>query len=139
MGALTVTCLLIVALDQLSKTAALRMLQQREIRISSRVRLSLVMNERGGMLALTTRQAVLISAVCALVLLAWLTVAQDPGTGTLMGGGLVLGGAASNLADRFRRGSIVDFVRVWWWPTFNLADAALCCGAALTVVGFWWR
>ena len=139
MGVLTVTSLLVVVLDQLSKIAALRMLHKREIRISSHVRLSLVMNVRGGMLALTTRQAVLISTVCAIVLLAWLGIAQDPGAGTLMGGGLVLGGAASNLADRFRRGLIVDFVRVWGWPTFNLADAALCCGAALSVAGFWWR
>ena len=139
MGLLTVTALVIIVLDQLSKIAALRMLRQREIAISSRVRLSLVRNARGGMLPLTTRQAVLISTACAAVLLAWLTVAQDPGAGTSIGGGLLLGGAASNLADRFRRGSIVDFVRVWWWPTFNLADAALCCGAALSVVGFWWR
>ena len=136
---LTVTFLLVVALDQLSKTAALQMLRQGEIRISSRVRLSLVMNVRGGMPRLTTRQAALISTVCALVLLAWLAVAQDPASATLMGTGLVLGGAASNLADRFGRGSIVDFVHVWRWPTFNLADAALCCGTALSVVGFWWR
>ena len=139
MGLLTVTSLVIVAIDQLSKSAALRVLREREIRISSRIRLALVVNVRGGMLALTTRQAVVVSSVCAIVLLTWLGVAHDPGRGALAGGGLVLGGAASNLTDRVQRGWIVDFVRVWRWPTFNVADAALCCGAALSVAGLWWR
>jgi signal peptidase II len=49
--------------------------------------------------------------------------------------GLVLGGALGNLADRlFRppgpfRGRVIDFVDFRVWPTFNLADAAVVCGA----------
>ncbi len=38
--------------------------------------------------------------------------------------GIILGGAVSNLVDRFRfGGAVVDFLGVYRWPTFNLADA----------------
>lgn len=61
--------------------------------------------------------------------------------GWVIGLGLVLGGALGNLTDRmFRapgplRGHVVDFIQVGsWWPTFNLADSAVVCGAILLVV-----
>jgi signal peptidase II len=49
--------------------------------------------------------------------------------------GLVGGGALGNVLDRILFGKVTDFV-VWkWyeheWPTFNVADAALCVGVAL--------
>jgi signal peptidase II len=51
--------------------------------------------------------------------------------------GLVLGGALGNLIDRilrspgFLRGGVVDFVKVGWWPVFNVADSAIVCGGIL--------
>ncbi len=52
--------------------------------------------------------------------------------------GLVLGGALGNMIDRLLSGYVVDFVllhwRDWYFPAFNVADAALSCGAALWVV-----
>lgn len=49
---------------------------------------------------------------------------------------LLLSGIVGNLIDRVRLGQVVDFLDFHWaerltWPTFNLADAAICCGAAL--------
>lgn len=49
---------------------------------------------------------------------------------------LLLSGIVGNLIDRVRLGEVVDFLDFHWaerltWPTFNLADAAICCGAAL--------
>ena len=48
---------------------------------------------------------------------------------------LVLGGAIGNLLDRIRFGSVVDFLDFYWgihhWPAFNVADSAICIGAAL--------
>ena len=29
---------------------------------------------------------------------------------------------------------LIDFVDLQWWPVFNVADAAICVGAALLVV-----
>jgi signal peptidase II len=55
--------------------------------------------------------------------------------------GLVLGGAAGNLADRlFRspgpmRGWVIDWIKLPYFPeTFNLADSALTLGVALLVL-----
>jgi signal peptidase II len=69
---------------------------------------------------------------------------------------MVLGGALGNLADRVIRGSVVDFIdyQASWvrlmnegiaklvpswhvtdhWPTFNVADIAICVGVGLMVV-----
>lgn len=50
---------------------------------------------------------------------------------------LILGGAVGNLVDRVRFGHVVDFLDFhafgWHWPAFNLADAAITCGALLLV------
>ena len=51
---------------------------------------------------------------------------------------LVLGGALGNYLDRLVRGYVIDFVDWHWknspslhWPTFNVADAAICVGVLL--------
>ena len=56
-------------------------------------------------------------------------------------GGLVLGGAISNLLDRMLRegsgflgGQVVDFIDPQWFPVFNLADAAIDIGGLLLVI-----
>ena len=50
---------------------------------------------------------------------------------------LIMGGALGNVIDRIRFGAVVDFVQ-WhvagfYWPAFNIADSAICIGAALMV------
>ena len=48
---------------------------------------------------------------------------------------LVLGGALGNLHDRLRFGYVVDFIQLhaagYYWPSFNVADSAICVGVAL--------
>ncbi|HVS41866.1 MAG TPA: signal peptidase II [Candidatus Dormibacteraeota bacterium] len=46
--------------------------------------------------------------------------------------GAVLGGAAANAVDRFRQGYVVDFIDLHRWPVFNVADAAIVAGIAVT-------
>lgn len=48
--------------------------------------------------------------------------------------GLVVGGAVGNLVDRMIGGTVVDFLDVGSWPTFNLADVAITSGAVLLVL-----
>ncbi len=43
----------------------------------------------------------------------------------------ILGGAVANLADRAADGVVTDYLHTGWWPTFNLADVAICVGVAL--------
>jgi signal peptidase II len=55
---------------------------------------------------------------------------------------LVLGGALGNLVDRIRYGYVIDFIdfQASWggtshhWPTFNVADIAICIGVALMAI-----
>jgi signal peptidase II len=56
--------------------------------------------------------------------------------------GLVCGGAIGNLLDRIRSSQgVVDFIDVWigkfHWPTFNVADMAVSCGAIALALVLW--
>lgn len=52
--------------------------------------------------------------------------------------GLLLAGIVGNLTDRARLGFVVDFIDVqfgsWHYPTFNVADMAICTGAGLLLL-----
>ena len=54
---------------------------------------------------------------------------------------LITGGAMGNFVDRLIRGYVIDFIDWHWrnqpgmrWPTFNVADAAICVGVALMLL-----
>lgn len=51
---------------------------------------------------------------------------------------LLLAGIAGNVTDRLRLGFVIDFIDVqfgsWHYPTFNVADAAICVGAGLLIL-----
>ena len=57
--------------------------------------------------------------------------------------GLVLGGAVGNLVDRFGRGEglldggVIDWIELWFIPTFNLADASVTVAVALLLIQAW--
>ena len=52
---------------------------------------------------------------------------------TAMPYALVIGGAIGNVIDRIIHGHVVDFIQWhwqdWYWPAFNIADAAIVGGA----------
>jgi signal peptidase II len=79
-----------------------------------------------------------ISVVVSMVLTLWLW--RLPRQQQLLGFALacILGGALGNLIDRVMLGYVVDFISVyyaqWRFATFNVADAAISCGAALLVL-----
>ena len=54
---------------------------------------------------------------------------------SVVGLGIAIGGGLSHMVDLITRGAIVDFVSIGRWPTFNLADVALCAGWRLAVIG----
>lgn len=56
--------------------------------------------------------------------------------------GMILGGALGNLVDRLRSGQgVVDFIDVgigdMRWPTFNIADIGVSCGALVLAYVLW--
>lgn len=52
---------------------------------------------------------------------------------------LILGGALGNLLDRLYYGYVIDFIDVnfgnWHYPTFNIADCAICIGIMFFIMG----
>jgi signal peptidase II len=51
---------------------------------------------------------------------------------------LLLAGILGNVVDRIRLGYVIDFIDFqfgnWHYPTFNIADIAICTGAGLLVL-----
>lgn len=78
-----------------------------------------------------------VAALVSVALVIWLhrlpASAWDRGVALAM----ILGGALGNLWDRLTLGYVVDFIhlhyREYYWPAFNLADAAITSGAVLLV------
>jgi signal peptidase II len=54
---------------------------------------------------------------------------------------LVFGGAFGNVWDRLFRGTVTDFLQVFFgsyeFPSFNAADSAITVGAALLLIDLW--
>lgn len=51
--------------------------------------------------------------------------------------GLQLGGAVGNLIDRLLMGKVTDFISVWNFPVFNIADASISVGVVVLLLGVW--
>ncbi|MDP9070562.1 MAG: signal peptidase II [Actinomycetota bacterium] len=128
----------VVTLDQLTKAWALRALADGPVHLIWTLRLDLSFNS-GAAFGLGRGLAPLLVAV-GVVLVAVLLAVGGRAVTSSAGGvalGLVLGGAVGNLADRVLRahgGAVVDFIDFQWWPAFNVADAAISCGALLLIV-----
>ena len=74
-----------------------------------------------------------VTLACTVLVL--IASAGSAAHGPAAAAGLVvaLGGATGNLLDRLRRGAVVDFIALAWWPAFNLADVAIVAGVALAI------
>ena len=90
-----------------------------------------------------SRWIFLLIAIAAIVLLYRLSRGSRSGdTLRHFACGLVAGGAAGNLLDRIRSSQgVVDFIDVGIgthrWPTFNVADMAVSCGAIVLAISLW--
>ncbi len=78
--------------------------------------------------------------VLALAVSAWIVVLlrrHGDETRLSLALAMILGGALGNVIDRIRFGAVVDFVQWhvagYYWPAFNVADAAITLGAILLI------
>ena len=51
-----------------------------------------------------------------------------------IGGGILFGGALSNIANRLMWGCVPDFFHLSWFPAFNMADIGISLGAFLLIL-----
>lgn len=80
--------------------------------------------------------AVALLAAVLVVYFFWKTPRSDD---RMLGAlALLLAGIVGNVTDRLRLGYVIDFIDVqfgdWHYPTFNVADMAICIGAGLLVI-----
>jgi signal peptidase II len=74
-------------------------------------------------------------AMCLILYLYHTTPRSQPVLSS--GFAMIFGGAAGNLADRLRFGSVVDFLDLYagsyHWPAFNVADSSISIGMGIFV------
>ena len=79
----------------------------------------------------------LIAVVISCVLAVWLARNSKTQLKLNLALSLVLAGAIGNLIDRSVYGYVIDFLHLyyqnWHYPAFNIADSAICIGAALLI------
>ncbi|WP_119393417.1 signal peptidase II [Salinibius halmophilus] len=80
-----------------------------------------------------------IAFVVSAVMAVWLSRLKDKSELILaIGLALIIGGALGNAIDRILYDHVVDFISFHWqnryFPTFNIADIAITCGAGLFIV-----
>ncbi|GAB2906740.1 signal peptidase II [Rheinheimera gaetbuli] len=79
----------------------------------------------------------IIAVVISCVLAVWLARNSKTQLKLNLALSLVLAGAIGNLIDRSVYGYVIDFLHLyyqnWHYPAFNIADSAICIGAALLI------
>ena len=142
------TALSLLAVDVLTKRLAqakLLPIPPVEV-IGDWVQLRLVYNQGAAFglhLGVWSRWIFLVIAVVAVILLYRLARSSSPrDVVRQVACGLVAGGAAGNLIDRIRSSQgVVDFIDVGVgatrWPTFNVADMGVSCGAIALAISLW--
>jgi len=79
-----------------------------------------------------------LASVVSLLLVVWIRRVASERPLEALALSFILGGAVGNLIDRLRIGKVVDFLQ-WHWeqhyfPSFNLADAAITLGVGLMLL-----
>ena len=141
----------VIALDQLTKWMAEANLDfGQPVAIIPHLNMTLAYNEGAAfsfLAGLGGIQRWLFAALAIIVsvfIIGWLRRLAKDRVVTAIGLALVLGGAIGNLIDRLLYGKVIDFIDVYFdipwvmenyhFATFNVADIAITCGAALLVI-----
>ena len=132
---LIIPVLIILFLDQLSKSIVIRNLNANQsIPIIKGLLYVTFVRNRGAAFGILKNQLPLFifTALFAVVLI-FLVISKKRQRPLILNIslGLILAGAIGNLIDRLFLGYVVDFIDFRIWPVFNIADSAITIGAVL--------
>ena len=97
--------------------------------------LTYIKNDGGAFGILGGSQMILlVGSTVAVAVVLWMLLSGRPSMLTMLGCGLILGGAAGNLLDRLSSGEVTDYVHFSFWYIFNAADAAIVVGVGLLLL-----
>ena len=127
----------VIALDQISKALVLKLLYEGHVVLIPGVLDFTYVENRGmafGLLA-DHRWVFMVLSVLGIALVGFYLYRFVTSTLGRVSLALVIGGGIGNMIDRISLGFVVDFIDFclfdfWVW-VFNVADAAVCVGAAL--------
>ncbi len=78
---------------------------------------------------------ILLSNFVLVFLIVYLALKEfKPHTITSLSLALILGGAFGNIIDRVSKGYVVDFISIWKYPAFNLADIYIVLAVLLIIL-----
>lgn len=131
-------------IDIITKISAVKVLMpMRSVDIIKNILSFTYVENRGiafGMFAGKRVLFIIISVIvlAAVVFVVVKTPKQSRSTFLKLGSALVISGAVGNLTDRIIKGFVVDFIEVKFidFPVFNIADIAVCVGAAMLIIHF---
>ena len=136
--------LVVVALDQFTKTLILGSFQLGEARhVTDYFNVVRVHNTGAAFSFLAgasgwQRWFFVILGLAAAVFIVWMLRSQGHQRLFAWALTLILGGAVGNVVDRLLHGHVIDFLDFHWgprhFPAFNVADAAITVGAALLIL-----
>jgi signal peptidase II len=130
----------VVAADQATKSWAVHRLSRGPIHVVWKLDLQLTYNS-GAAFSFAQGWAPVLGGVAVVAVLVVLgAVRRVQSTAIAVALGLVAGGAIGNLADRVvrsHRGSVIDFIALHFWPTFNVADSCVVVGGILAAALLW--
>ena len=131
------TAAAVVVVDQLTKSLAVHYLKNAPVELVGPVRLALTYNSGAAFSLARGLTPELVVVGVALIAVVVVVGRSASTTGAAVAVGLILGGAVGNLLDRLVRsngGAVIDFIDLRWWPTFNVADSCIVCGAILLIL-----
>ncbi len=79
-----------------------------------------------------------LAAVVTVIIISWLKKLDSNQAWLAAALSLILGGAIGNVIDRIYHGYVIDFIQwyyqSYYWPSFNIADAAISLGAVILII-----
>ncbi|MCX6734367.1 MAG: signal peptidase II [Candidatus Peregrinibacteria bacterium] len=133
---LGIWCLILIALDQLTKYLVHHYMQVTKELLGNFLRIEYSQNTGVAFGLPVPYPFLIVGNVLLMGLIVWIInkefdMDQPIGKLSLV---LIISGALGNVIDRLIRGFVIDFIGVLRWPNFNLADTYISIGILLMIV-----